>query len=96
MAVVQQVQQAVVNHPTTAASGLGGSLSIAIMSLLLHLNVHLTEEEALAWSSILIALLGWVMKWVGAHYPMDAPGNLPVTIVDRPPDPVQPHPQPVA
>ncbi len=68
--VVGTAQAIAQNHPTTASAGLGTSLSVAIMSLLLHFNVHLTEEEAIAWTGLITAFLGWFLRYLGHRYPV--------------------------
>ena len=68
--IAATAQQVVQNHPTTASAGLGGSLSIAIMSLLLHFNIHLTEEEAIAWTTLITAFLGWFLRYLGHRFPL--------------------------
>lgn len=66
---VVSAQQMVQNHPTTAAAGLGGSLSIVIMSLLLHADIHLSEEEAIAWTTLITGALGYLLKYLSRRYP---------------------------
>lgn len=58
------------NHPTTAASGLGGSLSIVIMSLMLDFNVHISEEAAIAWTTLIVAFLGWLLRFLSHRFPV--------------------------
>ena len=56
-------------HPTTAAVGMGGALSIVVMSLLLHLNIHLTEEEAMAWTAVVSGVFGWAINKIELRKP---------------------------
>lgn len=65
-----QAGAAVQQHPTTASAGLGGTVSIVLMSLLMRLNVHLSEEEAIAWSSLLTAAIGWGLKVLSRKFPV--------------------------
>lgn len=56
-------------HRTTAAAGIGGSAAIVLMSLLLHFNIHLTEEEAIAWTSVITGAIGLLLKAFEAKHP---------------------------
>lgn len=68
--IVATVKQAAQNHPTTASAGLGGALSIVIMSILMHMNIHITEEEAIAWTSLITAFLGWLLRVLSHRFPV--------------------------
>lgn len=45
---------------TAAAAGSGTALTIILLSIGLHLNIHLTEEEAVAWTGAITAAAGWI------------------------------------
>lgn len=45
---------------TAAAAGSGTALTIILLSIGLHCNIHLTEEEVVAWSGAITAGFGWL------------------------------------
>jgi len=68
--VATKAAQAVTQHPTTASAGLGGSLSVVILSLFIHCNIHLTTEEAIAWTSLITMFFGWLLRYLTRRFPI--------------------------
>ena len=60
----------VANHPTTAAGGVSGALTTIILSGLLHMNIHPTIEETVAWNTVLTAFLGWLLRFMSKRLPV--------------------------
>lgn len=77
--IAQSAGQIALNHPTTASAGLSGAVSIVIMSLLQHNDIHLTEEEAIAWTTLITAALGWLLRFLSQRYPVLSLNDGPAT-----------------